>query len=369
MKTKVRILLMSLVLMSTGCTQNVTVPEQYVAPEFLRIDYNVYSLANVYYVTLSAALTSTNGVEEAGFMIGTDETTMSYMSADVGDKIFTLKISNLQANTEFCFYATAGNSINEIRSELTRFRTPKPGETARPSIPDTPSTPDTPNAPTTPENPGDTQPAKPLPPPEGTGVVVSDANFKTYLLGLCDSNKDGKIEISEAKTVTSIDICTDNVTTLDGIQYFEGVKTLTCNGTVWKGQLKALALNANASLERLECNYNYITSFVLPASLKEFYCRFNTATSFNWGNATQIRKLDCFGNRLTVLDLSPLKELEELTCGMNSFKELDVSNNLKLKLLDLSDSPTLETVYVARGQKIENIIAENRINFKFIDQK
>lgn len=218
MKTKVRILLMSLVLMSTGCTQNVTVPEQYVAPEFLRIDYNVYSLANVYYVTLSAALTSTNGVEEAGFMIGTDETTMSYMSADVGDKIFTLKISNLQANTEFCFYATAGNSINEIRSELTRFRTPKPGETARPSIPDTPNTPDTPNAPTTPENPGDTQPVKPLPPPEGTGVVVSDANFKTYLLGLCDSNKDGKIEISEAKTVTSIDICTDNVTTLDGIQ-------------------------------------------------------------------------------------------------------------------------------------------------------
>lgn len=44
MKTKVRILLMSLVLMSTGCTQNVTVPEQYVAPEFLRIDYNVYSI-------------------------------------------------------------------------------------------------------------------------------------------------------------------------------------------------------------------------------------------------------------------------------------------------------------------------------------
>ena len=72
---------------------------------------------------------------------------------------------------------------------------------------------------------------------------------------------------------------------------------------------------------------------------------------------------------MTVLDLYPLKELEELTCGMNSFKELDVSNNLKLKLLDLSDSPTLETVYVARGQKIENIIAENRINFKFIDQK
>ena len=169
--------------------------------------------------------------------------------------------------------------------------------------------------------------------------------------------------------VTSIDICTDNVTTLDGVQYFAGVKTLTCNGTVWKGQLKALALSANTNLERLECNYNYITSFVLPPSLKEFYCRFNTVTSFNWGYATKIKKLDCFGNRLTILDLSTLTELEELTCGMNSFKELDVSNNLKLKVLDLSDSPTLETVYVARGQKIENIIAENRINFKFIDQK
>ena len=45
----------------------------------------------------------------------------------------------------------------------------------------------------------------------------------------------------------------------------------------------------------------------------------------------------------------------------------DVSDNLNLKLLDLSDSPHLKTVYVARGQKIQTIIAENSIEFKYKD--
>ena len=80
-----------------------------------------------------------------------------------------------------------------------------------------------------------------------------------------------------------------------------------------------------------------------------------------------LKKLDCFGNGIVNLNLKPLKSLEELVCGMNSFQTLDVSDNLNLKLLDLSDSPYLKTVYVARGQKIQTIIAENSIEFKYKD--
>ena len=50
---------------------------------------------------------------------------------------------------------------------------------------------------------------------------------------------------------------------------------------------------------------------------------------------------------------------------MNSFKILDVSGNPKLKLLDLSDSPDLEIVYVAKGQKINELIVDNNVKIKY----
>ena len=105
----------------------------------------------------------------------------------------------------------------------------------------------------------------------------------------------------------------------------------------------------------------------LPYSLKELNCRFNDMTNLNLNIVTHLKRLDCFGNKLSNLNLAKLQDLEELICGMNGFSTLDVSANSKLKVLDLSDSPFLNTVYVARGQKIETIIAENQINFKFKD--
>lgn len=54
---------------------------------------------------------------------------------------------------------------------------------------------------------------------------------------------------------------------------------------------------------------------------------------------------------------------------MNAFETLDVSYCHSLRLLDLTDSPMLKTVYVARGQTIETIIADNSIRFKYIDQQ
>ena len=67
------------------------------------------------------------------------------------------------------------------------------------------------------------------------------------------------------------------------------------------------------------------------------------------------------------LDLSTLVNLEELTCGLNSFETLNLSNNLKLKKLDLSDSPSLKTVYLRKVQKIAEIIASNNIAIKYLE--
>ena len=197
------------------------------------------------------------------------------------------------------------------------------------------------------------------------GITISDPLFLQYLLSLYDSDSDGKLVNEEAEAVETISACADGITTLDGVQYFRNLKSLDCCGSVWNGSLASLALNRNTALDVLKCSYNQLTSISLPSSLIEMECRFNKFQTLNLSGVPHLKRLDCFGNRLENLDLSGLPELESLTAGMNSFRTLDVSGNPNLKVLDLSDSPDLEILYVAKGQRIEEMSVEYNVQIKY----
>lgn len=372
MKMRRVILFLAAVPLLASCMRKETPPDILV-PEFMDVKYDFGTFMENRYAMLSATLNTDNGIKDAGFMIGYDEASLTFRQAEVKDLKMSSVLNFLEYETEYCFYARATNGMNEIRTRLVRFRTPKKGEdfVPVPDDPDDPDNPDNPDDPDDPDNPDDpggntgTDPVTPELPPEGVGITVSDGNFLRYLLGLCDEDNDGVILAGEAATVEEIEICTDDVRTLDGIQYFTSLRSLVADGSVWNGRLTSVSLEYNGKLERFSCRHNHIVSFKLPPSLVEFDMRFNNVTEPDFRGLAALKKLDCFGNGITRLDLSPLKGLEELVCGMNSFTTLDVSSNLNLKLLDLGDSPLLETVYLARGQKIETIIADNSIQFKF----
>ena len=376
MKLRVQIILLTIMIISS-CAQKIPEPQEIVVPEFVDVKYDFGTFLENRYAVLSASLSADNGIRDAGFMIGYNEASLSFKKAEIQDLSISIVLNFLEYDTEYCFYAKASNGMNEIRTRLIRFRTPKQGE---PFIPgsDNDGSGNNGNSSEGGGNNGgnegdppeggsgiDPEPPTPVMPPEGVAITVSDNNFLGYLLGLCDSDYDGAILPEEAESVQNIEVCTDNIQTLDGIQFFTSVKTLVTDGSVWNGKLTALSLECNSVLERLSCRYNHISAFKFPASLIEIDMRFNDVSEPDFRSVPHLKKLDCFGNSMTRLDLKPLKELEELVCGMNSFETLDVSNNLNLKLLDLSDSPNLKTVYVARGQKIQTIIAENSIDFKY----
>ena len=376
MKLRVQIILLTIMIISS-CAQKIPEPQGIVVPEFVDVKYDFGTFLENRYAVLSASLSADNGIRDAGFMIGYNEASLSFKKAEIQDLSISIVLNFLEYDTEYCFYAKASNGMNEIRTRLIRFRTPKQGE---PFIPGSDNDGSGNNGNSSegggnnggnegypPEGGSGTDPEPPTPvmPPEGVAITVSDNNFLGYLLGLCDSDNDGAILPEEAESVQNIEVCTDNIQTLDGIQFFTSVKTLVTDGSVWNGKLTALSLECNSVLERLSCRYNHISAFKFPASLIEIDMRFNDVSEPDFRSVPHLKKLDCFGNSMTRLDLKPLKELEELVCGMNSFETLDVSNNLNLKLLDLSDSPNLKTVYVARGQKIQTIIAENSIDFKY----
>ena len=354
-----------------ACTSSESVPPEDATPEFIEVKYEAGVALDKGYATLSARLTTDNGITVSGFMIGRDEVDLSFFKAGIENCSFSVRVDNLKTETEYCFYARVGNGLNEIRTRLIRFKTGAAG-TSGTEIPDKPDNPgeDPGNSGEEPDNPGtgdpgNDNPGDPVLPPDGVGITISDPLFLQYLLSLYDSDADGKLVNEEAEAVETISVCTDGITTLDGVQYFRNLKSLDCCGSVWNGSLASLALNQNTALDVLKCSYNQLTSISLPSSLIEMECRFNKFQTLDLSGVPHLKRLDCFGNRLENLDLSGLPELESLTAGMNSFRTLDVSGNPNLKVLDLSDSPDLEILYVAKGQRIEEMSVEYNVQIKY----
>ena len=358
-----------------ACTSSESVPPEDATPEFIEVKYEAGIALDKGYATLSARLTTDNGITVSGFMIGRDEVDLAFFKAGIENCCFSVRVDNLETETEYCCYARVGNGLNEIRTRLIRFKTgaagtsgteipDNPGEDPG-EEPDNPGTGDSGKDNTGEDNTGKDNPGDPILPPDGVGITISDPLFLQYLLSLYDSDSDGKLVNEEAEAVETISVCADGITTLDGVQYFRNLKRLDCCGSVWNGSLASLALNRNTALEVLKCSYNQLTSISLPSSLIEMECRFNKFQTLNLSGVPHLKRLDCFGNRLENLDLSGLPELESLTAGMNSFRTLDVSRNPNLKVLDLSDSPDLEILYVAKGQRIEEMSVEYNVQIKY----
>ena len=151
-------------------------------------------------------------------------------------------------------------------------------------------------------------------------VPFADANFKAYCVTNFDTDSDGEISFSEALAVTTIEVCTDNIESLQGVEFFENLQRLSCWGTLnnelqcSNGKLRSLDVSVNTALTNLECPDNQLTSLDVS-------------------NNTALTGLQCIGNQLTVLDVSNNTALTDLNCGYNQLTALDVSNNTALRRL------------------------------------
>lgn len=169
-------------------------------------------------------------------------------------------------------------------------------------------------------------------------AVIADPLFLAYLVQYYDSDGDGLLSRMEADKVTSVHIDTDEVETLDGIQYLTGLKYLQCEGSNdglghSGGKITALDLSHNPKLEQVLCGWNRIETL-------------------NVSGCPHLKTLWCFGNRLRNLDLSACSELIDLNCEHNLIPMLDLSRNLELVSLDCSPMA---------GENGQNLLREIRI--------
>ena len=109
-------------------------------------------------------------------------------------------------------------------------------------------------------------------------VPIPDANFKAYMIQNFDTNGNGELDFDEAESVTRIEVTTDNIETVEGIEYCKNLECLNCYGTrtIWSeaeqryvstGQLSNLDVSQNTALQTLYCHRNQLTNLDVSMNL------------------------------------------------------------------------------------------------------
>jgi|GEM_PF-1724422 Leucine-rich repeat (LRR) protein len=179
-------------------------------------------------------------------------------------------------------------------------------------------------------------------------VYIPDEGFKDYLISEFDTNGDGEISLAEAWVITRIDVYTDDIYSLQGIESFLNLERLACGGRPEEddenGGLTELDLSHNTKLRTLDCRYNQITSLDLShnTGLSSLTCIGNEITSLRLDYLPELMYLDCALNPLSGLDITHNTEIYFLHCQYTGLEELDLSRNVMLKELYCSDNELTE---------------------------
>lgn len=179
---------------------------------------------------------------------------------------------------------------------------------------------------------------------EAQFVSIPDTNFRNWLqqhFPACMNGNQMDTTCTAITSATTLDISVGlYLTDLDGIQYFDNLKSLNCSGNELT-QIQHLP----PLLEELDCESNFITTIsFLPNSLKSLTCSYNPLTSFP-SLPPGIVTLNCVENQLTQLQLSSFSFLKNLDCTNNpfvTFPDLPASlATLKCGMLPFSTLPAL----------------------------
>ena len=142
-----------------------------------------------------------------------------------------------------------------------------------------------------------------------------DENFRSWLKSL-SYGSDGVLTDAEIAGVTSIDVSSKAINSLQGIEFFTALRCLYCSFN----QLITLDVSKNTALT-------------------ELYCYNNQLTTLDVSKNTALTLLSCYYNQLTALDVSKNTALRTLNCYVNQLTSLDVSkNNTALTWIDCSSN-------------------------------
>jgi Leucine-rich repeat (LRR) protein len=142
---------------------------------------------------------------------------------------------------------------------------------------------------------------------EATGIAIDatnfpDENFRNWVLAQ-DYGLDGVLTEAEIDGVTEIDIDSQNIADLKGLEYFTALTQLWCD----YNELTSLDVSKNTALTRLCCAGNQLTSLDLSQN-------------------TALITLYCYENQINETEMGKLVESLPANNGELLVKRLDISN-------------------------------------------
>lgn len=163
-----------------------------------------------------------------------------------------------------------------------------------------------------------------------------DENFRDYVAGEWDKNRDKYFSPSEIANAKWISCDNKEISNLKGIEFFTNIWLLEC----YYNNLTTIDLSHNKNLSYINCHHNQLKELEVSGLplLKTFYCGHNALPSIDVSKNEKLEDFDCQDNHLDTLNVSQNKELVKLSCGTNNLTELDVRENKKLKELSCYES-------------------------------
>ena len=200
-------------------------------------------------------------------------------------------------------------------------------------------------------------------------IIFEDANFKAYLVANFDTDGDGEISYEEALAITMIDVDTDNIEPLAGIEHMANLTELNCEGPFvmsgyepeeGRGKLKTLDVSKNTKLTKLYCGFNQFSSLDLTSNvlLERLRCAGNDLNNLDVSKNTELTRLTAYNNHLSSIDVSYNTKLEVIDLSNNQIKSIDISKNESLATFNCDDN-LLTELDPSNNQKLTNIYCSN----------
>ena len=154
-------------------------------------------------------------------------------------------------------------------------------------------------------------------------MPFEDKTLADWMLANWDKDSDGLISFEEAALVTKIDIRSDDVKSLKGLEYLPNLDTVRCCGLSCgpeggSGTLASIDLGANDHVTCLDLSNNHIESLTLSGAsrLTSLVLSGNVelkteALTYSLASLRDLRSLDITGCRNLAPDLSLFPSLEE----------------------------------------------------------
>ncbi|MGN7412615.1 leucine-rich repeat domain-containing protein [Paenibacillus sp. SAF-068] len=153
-------------------------------------------------------------------------------------------------------------------------------------------------------------------------------------------NQRGFIQESDIYEVETLQLSNQNISNLDGIEYFRSLHELDCA----YNQLTDLDLTQNHKLSTLRCRENQLLTLDLTSNseLQVLDCSFNRLRQLDISHNSKLVTVECHWNMLSKLALERLEQLEELSCSYNALFSLDLEYNIHLRRLDCANNYMME---------------------------